>query len=353
VAITEETLKASQQQADDVGAQSDSVTRDRTAAWALLVAGLLPALGSLVAAGNATAAVFGRWPQPWEWSRLPELGAAQEAATEAVTVFVADATQAMRDAAAQAVAISVATEPTIMATQAPDGAGEQIAAAVAAAIATALVGDVAGTVTAAAAASMALLPASATAWFTAALYRGPQGQTPMVDTLVNTMSGVLTSVIATTRVAVHDAYRAAVQAVQQSAPEMVAGWIWVANLDTRICPACLAMHGTVSDLSVPGPIDHQHGRCRRLTILIPWVLLGFDEQEPDLVVPDARQWFDQLDEADQARILGPGRLRLFKQGLITWDDIPVRRSSPRWRDTYTPRSLADLQRIAAQRHPNH
>jgi hypothetical protein len=38
---------------------------------------------------------------------------------------------------------------------------------------------------------------------------------------------------------------------------------------------------------------------------------------------------------------------MLRSGQITWADLAVRRANSGWRDAYIPRSVADLQRIAA------
>ena len=59
--------------------------------------------------------------------------------------------------------------------------------------------------------------------------------------------------------------------------------------------------------------------------------LGFDVEEPDSALPDARGWFDGLSAGDQDQVLGKGRGAAFRRGDLGWDDLSVRRENPDWR----------------------
>lgn len=143
-----------------------------------------------------------------------------------------------------------------------------------------------------------------------------------------------------------DAHRAAAAAQQDRMTNVLAGWQWIASLDTRTCGACLVMHGSIHPLSEPGPIDHQQGRCARMPVVKPWRELGFDAPEPESLVPDGRGWFDGLPQAERVRILGAEQVGLLDAGRIGWSDLATRRSNPGWRDSIVPTSLKDLRALA-------
>ena len=142
-----------------------------------------------------------------------------------------------------------------------------------------------------------------------------------------------------------DAHREASRAQQDRLARqgVVTGWTWIATLDHRTCPSCLAMHGTEHPPSVAGPLDHQQGRCDRLPVTASWRDLGFEGiEEPPSIVPDAREWFDGLPESQREHIMGRARLALLDSGDITWEDLAQQRRTPGWRPSYAPTPVGDL-----------
>jgi hypothetical protein len=128
--------------------------------------------------------------------------------------------------------------------------------------------------------------------------------------------------------------------------------VWHAELNSsrgRTCPSCWAKHGTVHPLSEPGPIDHQQGRCSRTPKTKSWADLGFDIDEPDDLIPDARAIFDALPETERVAIMGRRRLDLLDSGEIAWEDLPQLRTTSDWRDSYGVRPVKDLEHIAKRR----
>lgn len=115
------------------------------------------------------------------------------------------------------------------------------------------------------------------------------------------------------------------------------------------CPSCWSMHGTVHPADQPGPWDHPQGRCARVPKTRTWRELGFDIDEPDDTIVNARARFFSLPDVDQRTIMGPGRLALLKSGRVDWSDIPMLRPSTGWRPSYAPRTVGDLERVARVR----
>ncbi|WP_163540828.1 phage minor head protein [Occultella kanbiaonis] len=170
----------------------------------------------------------------------------------------------------------------------------------------------------------------------------------MVRRLEGGFNGGLTRATTIARTEMLDAHRNASHAQDLANLDTLTGWTWAATLDTRTCPSCLAMHGRVFPVDEPGPFDHQNGRCARVPKTKTWAELGFTGiTEPVDITPDARVWFDNLSDADQAAVMGPARLDLLRTGRISWDDLPQRRTTAGWRDSYGIRSVRDLTAAAA------
>lgn len=167
----------------------------------------------------------------------------------------------------------------------------------------------------------------------------------MVNRVRGDFNGGLNRARVIARTELLDAHRAAGRAQQDRlhAAGVVTGWTWMANLDIRTCPSCIAMHGTEHPASVAGPLDHQQGRCDRLPKTASWADLGFpDIEEPPSILPDARAWFDDLPQSDRERIMGATRLELLDSGAVKWEDLATRRETPDWRPSYAPTPVGKL-----------
>lgn len=140
-----------------------------------------------------------------------------------------------------------------------------------------------------------------------------------------------------------DAYRETARHTETAHRDVLAGWEWDANLDTRTCAACIVMHGTVHPLDQSGPEGHPQCRCARVPVTKPWRELGFDIDEPPSSTVDAHAWFDAQPDRVQRGILGAGVHDLYTQGLVGWEDLVTRRTNRGWRDSHVPTPLAALQ----------
>jgi hypothetical protein len=156
----------------------------------------------------------------------------------------------------------------------------------------------------------------------------------IVDRVEGRFNGGLTRALNIARTETLDAHRAAAQLGQAQHTDVLAGWTWLATLDRRTCPSCLAQHGSEHPATEPGPFDHQQGRCARMPRTKTWRELGFDIDEPPSVLPDAGTWFAGLSVEDQRSILGPGRHAAWVEGRFPMSDWSVKRSTPGWRDSY-------------------
>lgn len=159
-------------------------------------------------------------------------------------------------------------------------------------------------------------------------------------------NGGLTRAMTIARTEMLDAHRAATQAADQANADLTTGWVWGASLDARTCPSCLAQHGSFHPVEEFGPIDHHQGRCDRIPKTKTWRELGFDIDEPEDVLPDSREWFDELTDDTKQRIMGPARLELLDSGAIRWEDLSTRKTTDGWRDAMHVTPVRDLRRLA-------
>lgn len=176
----------------------------------------------------------------------------------------------------------------------------------------------------------------------------PEGQSPrtaaarMVKNAEGAFNGGLARALTVARTEVVDAYRGAAMVQQLANSDVLAGWVWTAELDTATCPSCIAEHGGEHGLDEFGPDDHQNGRCARTPLLKPWSELGFSVAEPPSLIEDGEEWFDRQPEAAQLKIMGPARLDAIKSGRATVADMSTRRRTRGWRDSIVPTPIGDL-----------
>lgn len=360
MAVTDQTLAGSRDLRAQVGGAADEATRALAGRWVdgwdrlapMWVAALTPIAAGAVAAGG--------WPGPWELTRDPGVIAATMATRTALDGLVAQAQTTTVGAAGDAVTATVAAEPVIMASQLPAGqqhdAQRVFAAAVGAAVVAGMVADLAPRIAPLSSPITTVTVAAISRALTRGAHPGTDSGSALTarvrDEVQRAFNSALTSVVATLRTQVLDAYRAAARTVQDANGRYIAGWVWISSLDGRTCPSCWAMHGRFFPTSVAGPYDHRQGRCVRLPRLRRWSELGFAGREPADRIPDAHARFSALPADEQRRILGPGRWSLLHSGAVGWDDLPTLRHTPGARPAYQPRTVAELQSIARARANN-
>jgi SPP1 gp7 family putative phage head morphogenesis protein len=123
------------------------------------------------------------------------------------------------------------------------------------------------------------------------------------------------------------------------------GWRWASILDTRTCGYCWGQHGTLHTVNEV-LTSHPNCRCAMVPQTKSWgEILGDGPDDPRYKgIPDVGRdvgnmvpgvtRFEALSRAEQLRILGPARLRLFDQGvgirsMWTTTDHPVWGPTPR------------------------
>lgn len=175
----------------------------------------------------------------------------------------------------------------------------------------------------------------------------PQGLSPreaarrMVRAVEGRFNGGLARALTISRTELIDASRAAAAANQAANTDVLAGWVWLAELGSRTCPACVAMHGSLHGLEEPGPQGHQNCRCSRMPQTKSWRDLGFDIDEPASIVTSGQDWFAGQPDDVRLAIMGPSRLQLLDDG-VPFSDLVQRRSTPGWRDSLVPTPVVDL-----------
>ena len=166
----------------------------------------------------------------------------------------------------------------------------------------------------------------------------------MIERAGRGFNGGLNRALVISRTETLDAYRTAAAVGEEQHTDVLAGWRWVAELDTRTCPSCWSQHGSMHALTEPGPYDHQQGRCARMPATRSWADLGFTAiEEPPSLLPDARTQFSELTDEQQREVLGPRRFEAWAAGKFPMDSWSRRRSTDGWRDSYVPTKAPKFQ----------
>lgn len=116
----------------------------------------------------------------------------------------------------------------------------------------------------------------------------------------------LTDALRMARTAMLWAHRVATQAVYRNS-DVLDGWVWFAQLDDTVCQSCIVQHGTIHPLDEIQN-DHHSGRC---------AMLPYIEEFGNPVEQSGIQWFENLPEAQQKKILGQGKFDAWKAGKFT------------------------------------
>lgn len=165
----------------------------------------------------------------------------------------------------------------------------------------------------------------------------------MLSRVEGRFNGGLARAMNIARTEMLDAHREAARQFRVANPDTVQGWKWLATLDARTCPSCLAKNGTEYGPDEPGPLDHPQGRCTGVPVTVSWKDLGYTNvTEPPDTFPDARDWYDSLPDSDKLAVMGQTRAELLSVGDIGWEDLSARRQTPDWRDSYAPTALKEL-----------
>ena len=341
--VTSATLQAVAADRAATDTRFDHVTRDLTAAWATSWTAQEAQLAAILA--GLVAATAGAWPSRRDITASFRLQIAF-AVLQVSFVRLADRAAALIETAAQEAARAAATaQAAMIASQLPPGVGLADGAA---ALTDDDINEIARRARKAAAATLSTMPGQIGDAIRSEIIRGHRSTDPRraIDQVLAAAqqhsSAALARTLLVARTEIMDAHRAAAQAAQDTAADLLDGWMWSSRLDTDTCVSCWALHGTTYPLSEPGPLDHPAGRCRRVPVLKPWADLGLPGTEPADATPEAEQAFRALPRADQLRVMGPGRLHLLDTRQVAWADLARRRDNPGWRSSYTVVPLRDL-----------
>lgn len=157
---------------------------------------------------------------------------------------------------------------------------------------------------------------------------------------------VLDNALMTCRTETMRAYREAVYQSDLANSDILKGNVRMAAKNARTCAACWALDGTFYPLGKRLD-DHVCGRC----ILVP-ITKSYQELFPELdlshvqdnsIQPwDSEQYFKQLSDKDQLKVLGRRRYDLYKAGKIKLADIPSVRKSKKWGDVPVPGRIDEV-----------
>lgn len=120
---------------------------------------------------------------------------------------------------------------------------------------------------------------------------------------------------------------------------VVISYLRLATRDTRACAGCLAADGWEYSLDVS---FKSHASCR--CTLIPNVE-GFSSPQWE----KGPEWFAGQPDTVQLKMLGPGRYKLYKEGM-SFDKFATVKSNEVWGDSIVPTTLRDLS-IEQRRNP--
>lgn len=195
------------------------------------------------------------------------------------------------------------------------------------------------------------LAADAVTAMKAELVRGiVVGDNPRVvaDRLVQRMEGRFAGGLARAeriaRTEMLDAHRAADQAMAHRNRSVIAAAVWTARLDSKTCPACIAMHGVEFPPEEFGPADHPQGRCTFIYRTKTWAELGIPgvEDTADVDMTGERDaWWANLTEQSQDAAIGKARADHLRNGG-RWEDLVTRRDNPDWRPSISTTPLSAL-----------
>jgi SPP1 gp7 family putative phage head morphogenesis protein len=351
MAVTRDTLRLLDGMRISMLAPVDDAALRLVRAWAIawneISAEWDAALSDLVASSKA-----GKWPSRSQISRATRAKAALAATREALHDLTRQLPIVVTQSLPTMTSYAVAWSNRITASQYPLAAGSPsgIMAGFDRADPAALAQIVRRTTQQVTALSLPL-SAQAEQAMSAVLIRGvATGQNPrrvaslMLSKLQGAFNGGRNRALVIARTEMLDAHRAAAHVQDLANKDIVTGWQWLASLDRRTCPACLAMHGSKHPVTEPGPMGHQQCRCTRVPVTKSWRELGFALDEPGDVFPDARAWFDVQPQELRVAVMGRKRLDLLDSGRIGWGDLVTRRSTDGWRDSFAPTPVKDLTR---------
>ena len=117
---------------------------------------------------------------------------------------------------------------------------------------------------------------------------------------------------------------------------LVQAWQWTASLSARTCAACIAMDGSIHDLSEPMD-SHVNCRCTMTPVLIGATVTNTTR---------GADWFDNQDESVQQAILGSAGYDLYRSGQASLHDFVGVRHDAQWGSSIYVKSVRQLKKGA-------
>jgi hypothetical protein len=146
----------------------------------------------------------------------------------------------------------------------------------------------------------------------------------------------MTTALRTARTTQIWSYREATRVNYAANSDIVTGWIWCANLDELTCMSCVSKHGTRHDLSEPLD-DHYNGRC--------YMVAEIDGKNPIEEEETGEDWFNSLDEDQQASMMGSGKYDAWKNGEFQFSELSKQVKDDVFGTMHVEASLKDLTSI--------
>jgi SPP1 gp7 family putative phage head morphogenesis protein len=181
------------------------------------------------------------------------------------------------------------------------------------------------------------------------------GQHPnqIVDGIKKQLAVIPTRTATIVRTEMYRAFRESNRAVWRENDETVDGWQWNAYVGAYTCAACLAMHGSLHELTEPMG-SHPNCRCTMVPRTKSWTDLGFPELDKEFgdrraQFPDPEQWMSNLPDDRQNRMLGIRKAQLYRNGELKLVDMIHRSDSYDWGTTRRVASVKHSIRNASFR----
>lgn len=139
------------------------------------------------------------------------------------------------------------------------------------------------------------------------------------------------------------AYREANRRTLTRNRRVVEGWRWSAALDSRTCPVCWAMHGTLFPVEATFG-SHPSCRCAPVPATKSWSDLGVPDVQdgPQLQMTAGPELFARQPAYVQRAVLGPGKYAAWKDGRFDLADLVGIRQDATWGEVRFERPLAAL-----------
>ena len=138
--------------------------------------------------------------------------------------------------------------------------------------------------------------------------------------------------------------------------DVVDQWRWTAALSARTCAACLAMDGSLHDLSEDLE-SHPCCRCTAVPVTKSWDDIlgaagidatGIEDTNPASDMQTGEDWFNKQDASTQQSILGKSKYEAFADGKFTLQDVVGHSHDSVWGDSIYERSLKDTLEAASK-----